>query len=114
MIVLSNSVDYQHTIWALQVVDKETKQVTVNPFKRLTKNIIEVNRTPIIQALSEVDDLNLMCILFLSSVTDYVPYGSWKEVKLMSLIPELALTIIADVIAGIILYFVCKWLDGKK
>ena len=32
----------------------------------------------------------------------------------MSLIPELALTIIADVIAGIILYFVCKWLDGKK
>jgi len=41
-------------------VDKETKQVTVNPFKRLTKNIIEVNRTPIIQALSEVDDPNLM------------------------------------------------------
>ncbi|EDK65761.1 hypothetical protein CGSSp23BS72_08604 [Streptococcus pneumoniae SP23-BS72] len=32
----------------------------------------------------------------------------------MSLIPELALTIITDVIAGIILYFVCKWLDGKK
>jgi len=93
-------------------VDKETKQVTVNPFKRLTKNIIEVNRTPIVQALSEVDDLNLMCILFLSSVTDYVPYGSWEEVKLMSLIPELVLTIIADVIAGIILYFVCKWLDG--
>lgn len=41
-------------------MDKETKQVTVNPFKRLTKNIIEVNRTPIIQALSEVDDPNLM------------------------------------------------------
>ena len=32
----------------------------------------------------------------------------------MSLMPELALTIIADVFAGIILYFVCKWLDGKK
>ena len=32
----------------------------------------------------------------------------------MSLIPELILTIMADVIAGIILYFVCKWLDGKK
>ena len=32
----------------------------------------------------------------------------------MSLMPELALTIIADVIAEIILYFVCKWLDGKK
>jgi len=32
----------------------------------------------------------------------------------MSLIPELVLTIVADVIAGIILYFVCKWLDGKK
>ena len=32
----------------------------------------------------------------------------------MSLMPELALTIIADVIAGIILYFVCKWLDGQK
>ena len=32
----------------------------------------------------------------------------------MSLIPELALTIIADVIAGIILYLVCKWLDGKE
>ena len=110
MLVISSSVDYQHTIWALQVVDKETKQVTVNPFKRLTKNIIEVNRTPIAQELSNVDDLNLMCILFLSSVTDYVPYGSWKEVKLMSLIPELALTIIA----GIILYFVCKWLDGTK
>ena len=105
---------YLSTIWVLQVVDKETKQVTVNPFKKLTKNIIEVNRTPIVQALSEVDDLNLMCILFLSSVTDYVPYGSWEEVKLMSLIPELALTIIADVIAGIILYFICKWLDGKK
>ena len=41
-------------------MDKETKQVTVNPFKRLTKNIIEVNRTPIIQALSEADDPNLM------------------------------------------------------
>ena len=60
MTVLSNSVDYQHTIWALQVVDKETKQVTINPFKRLTKNIIEMNRTPIVQALSEVDDLNLV------------------------------------------------------
>ena len=60
MTVLSNSVDYQHTIWALQVVDKETKQVTVNPFKRLTKNIIEVDRTPIVQAWSEVDDLNLV------------------------------------------------------
>jgi len=32
----------------------------------------------------------------------------------MNLIPELILTIMADVIAGIILYFVCKWLDGKK
>ena len=32
----------------------------------------------------------------------------------MNLIIELALTIIADVIAGIILYFICKWLDGKK
>jgi len=31
-----------------------------------------------------------------------------------SLIIELVLTIIADVFAGIILYFVCKWLDGKK
>ena len=114
MLVLSNSVDYQHTIWTLQAMDKETKQVTVNPFKRLTKNIIKVNRTPIVQAWSKVDDLNLMCILFLSSVTDYVPYGSWEEVKLMNLAPELVLTIVADVIAGIILYFVCKWLDGKK
>ena len=60
MIVLSNSIDYQHTIWALQVVDKETKQVTVKPFKRLTKNIITMNRTPIVQAWSEVDDLNLV------------------------------------------------------
>ena len=41
-------------------MDKETKQVTVNPFKRLTKNIIEVNRTPIVQALSNVDDLNVV------------------------------------------------------
>ena len=41
-------------------MDKEPKQVTVNPFKRLTKNIIEVNRTPIVQALSNVDDLNLV------------------------------------------------------
>jgi len=41
-------------------VDKETKQVTVNLFKRLTKNIIEVNRTPIVQALSIIDDPNLM------------------------------------------------------
>ena len=105
---------YLSTIWALQVVDKETKQVTVNPFKRLTKNIIEVNRTPIVQALSNVDDPNVVWYTILSSVTDYVPYGSWEDVKLMSLIPELALTIIADVIAGIILYFVCKWLDGKK
>ena len=32
----------------------------------------------------------------------------------MNLILELVLTIMADVIAGIILYFVCKWLDGKK
>ena len=32
----------------------------------------------------------------------------------MNLAPELVLTIVADVIAGIILYFVCKWLDGKK
>ncbi|AEL11616.1 hypothetical protein BHN427_11347 [Streptococcus pneumoniae BHN427] len=32
----------------------------------------------------------------------------------MSLIIELALTIIADVIAGIILYFVCRWLDSKE
>ena len=60
MIVLSNSVDYQHTIWVLQVVDKETKQVTVNPFKRLTKNIIAVKLTTIVQALSNVYDLNLM------------------------------------------------------
>ena len=113
MRVLSNSVDYQHTIWALQVVDKETKQVTVNPFKRLTKNIIEVNRTPIVQALSNVDEPNVVWYTILSSVTDYVPMGSWEEVKLMSLIIELALTIIADVIAGIILYFVCRWLDSK-
>ena len=41
-------------------MDKETKQVTVNPFKRLTKNIITMNHTPIVQALSIVDDLNLM------------------------------------------------------
>ena len=41
-------------------MDKETKQVTVNPFKRLTKNIIEVNRTPIVQALGEVNELNLL------------------------------------------------------
>ena len=41
-------------------MDKETKQVTVNPFKRLTKNIIEVNRTPIVQALINVNDPNLM------------------------------------------------------
>ena len=41
-------------------MDKETKQVTVNPFKRLTKNIIAVDRTPIVQALSNVYDLNLM------------------------------------------------------
>ena len=41
-------------------MDKETKQVTVNPFKRLTKNIIEVNRTPIVQALINVDELNLL------------------------------------------------------
>ena len=27
---------------------------------------------------------------------------------------ELALTIIADVIAGSILYFVCRWLDSKE
>ena len=74
MLVLSHSVDYRHTIWALQVVDKKTKQVTVNPFKRLTKDIIEVNRTPIVQELSEVDDLNLMCILFLSSRS----LGIWK------------------------------------
>ena len=32
--------------------------------------------SPIFQVLSNVDDRNLMCILFLSSVTDYVPYGS--------------------------------------
>ena len=114
MRVLSNSVDYQHTIWALQAVDKETKQVTVKSFKRLTKNIITMNRTPIVQAWSEGDDLNLVWYTILSSVTDYVPYGSWEEVKLMNLAPELVLTIVADVIAGIILYFVCKWLDGKK
>ena len=95
-------------------MDKETKQVTVNPFKRLTKNIIEVNRTPIVQALSNVDGPNVVWYTILSSVTDYVPYGSWEEVKLMNLAPELVLTIVADVIAGIILYFVCKWLDGKK
>ena len=41
-------------------MDKETKQVTVKPFKRLTKNIITMNRTPIVQALSNVYDLNLM------------------------------------------------------
>ena len=41
-------------------MDKETKQVTVNPFKRLTKNIIAVKLTPIVQALSNVYDLNLM------------------------------------------------------
>ena len=41
-------------------MDKETKQVTVNPFKRLTKNIITVSLTPMVQALSEVDDLNLL------------------------------------------------------
>lgn len=27
---------------------------------------------------------------------------------------ELLIAIIANVIAGIILYFICKWLDGKK
>ena len=36
------------------------KQVTVNSFKRLTKNIIAVNLTPIVQALSNVDDLNVV------------------------------------------------------
>ena len=41
-------------------MDKETKQVTVNPFKRLTKNIIAVKLTTIVQALSNVYDLNLM------------------------------------------------------
>lgn len=41
-------------------MDKETKQVTVNPFKRLTKNIIAVDRIPIVQSLSNVYDLNLM------------------------------------------------------
>ncbi len=32
----------------------------------------------------------------------------------IQVLSELVLTIVADVIAGIILYFVCKWLDGKK
>ena len=41
-------------------MDTETKQVTVNPFKRLSKNIIEVNRTPIFQELSNIDDLNVL------------------------------------------------------
>ena len=80
MIVLSNSVDYQHTIWVLQVVDKETKQVTVNPFKRLTKNIIAVKLTTIVQALSNVYDLNLMWYTILSSVTDYVPQVSERYI----------------------------------
>ena len=41
-------------------MDKETKQVTVKPFKRLTKNIIAVNRNLIFQELSDLDDLNVV------------------------------------------------------
>ena len=41
-------------------MDKETKQVTVKPFKRLTKNTIAVNRNLIFQELSDLDDLNLV------------------------------------------------------
>ena len=33
MLVLSNSVDYQHTIETLQAVGKETKQVMANPLR---------------------------------------------------------------------------------
>ncbi len=32
----------------------------------------------------------------------------------MSLTLELLIAIMAEVIAGIILHFICKWLDGKK
>ena len=41
-------------------MDKETKQVTVKPFKSLTKNIIAVNRNLIFQELSDLDDLNVV------------------------------------------------------
>ncbi len=32
----------------------------------------------------------------------------------MSYISELLIAIMAEIIAGIILYFICKWLNGKK
>ena len=31
----------------------------------------------------------------------------------MDVLTDVLLTIIADIIAGILLHFICKWLDGK-
>ena len=57
---ISSFMAYLHTIWALQVVNKETKQVTVNLFKRVTKKHHWMYWPPRFQALNEIDDLNLV------------------------------------------------------
>ncbi|KXA48942.1 hypothetical protein HMPREF0812_00900 [Streptococcus agalactiae] len=37
-----------------------------------------------------------------------------RRCSLMGYFSELLIAIMAEVIAGISLYFICKWLDGKK
>lgn len=37
-----------------------------------------------------------------------------EEVLLMDVFPDVLLVIVADVISGLLLYFICKWLDSKE
>ncbi|CEL91276.1 conserved protein of unknown function [Streptococcus sanguinis] len=56
-----------------------------------------------------------MLYYFLSSVTDYLSVRIGKGGDRMSDIAiELVLTIMAEVIAGLCLHYLCKWLDSKE
>ena len=37
-----------------------------------------------------------------------------SEVHDLYRLSELILAVVADIVAGVALYFICKWLDGKK
>ena len=54
-------------------------------------------------------------ILSLSSVTDYLSEKKGKGGDKMSNIAiELVLSVVAEIIAGLILHRLCKWLDSEE
>lgn len=52
-------------------------------------------------------------VILVSAMLNLEQFFAGKEVLLMDVISDVLLAIAADIISGVLLYFICKWLDRK-